>query len=812
FAFTLPVTQAFAPNTNAIVIPDPAAPNPSYLTGSGPAKPYPSTLNVSNFVGTLGKVTLTLSNVNHSYPPDINVLLVAPGGAKALVMSHAGDQPTVKGVNLTFDDFAPAPIPASGALATGVWQPSVYTNAFSPTPNFPTNDPGPYPKVLSALNGVNPNGAWKLYVYDDGSGDIGAISNGWSLALTSITPVNQLADLGLTAVVAPIPALAGGDLTYAFTITNNGPNSANAVAFTCTLPKGTTFKSAAPANNYILAGQTVTFTNLGSLAKGTSAFVSIVATPEGMSTTILTLTATATANETDLNPANNTVSVVTIVNQPVANLELQTVEPTNSVFAGLGFTNTVTITNHGPDTAFDVVLTNSFFSTNLSFDSDLLPQGTVIVDGTNLVSSLGALASGQGATVTIAVKPSVSFTGTNTSAILINLASVTTSSSDPNPNDSSKTNYITVVNPGPGIISAGATLNYESGPVNGAIDPDETVTLSLGLANDGALSTSNLIAILHTTGGVTTDTTNRPCILTNFYGALPSGGGSTARGFTFKATFDSSGALVATLHCQDTSLGYSTNVSFTFTNPVTTTWSSSGRITIPYFGAATPYPASINVANLEGQVVNGATVTLYHLTHSFPHDVNVLLVSPSGSNVLVMSHTGGGHGVTNLSLTFEDGAAGYLPNYDAITAGTTYRPTAYEGPVILPGNPVSMPYGSTLSALNGSSADGPWRLYVYDDFDGDSGVISGGWSLALSTAPPLTVAYEQPLPPVLSGSVSNGLFNLTVVGQPGFEYIVQGSTDLTSWVPLSTNANTTGSFIYSETNSLPFRFYRALRQ
>ena len=60
---------------------------------SGPAKPYPSVINVSNFIGLLGKVTVTLSNLNHTYPGDVNVLLVAPGGAKALVMSHAGDQP-----------------------------------------------------------------------------------------------------------------------------------------------------------------------------------------------------------------------------------------------------------------------------------------------------------------------------------------------------------------------------------------------------------------------------------------------------------------------------------------------------------------------------------------------------------------------------------------------------------------------------------------------------------------------------------------------------------------------------------------------
>ena len=56
----------------------------------------------------------------------------------------------------------------------------------------------------------------------------------------------------------------------------------------------------------------------------------------------------------------------------------------------------------------------------------------------------------------------------------------------------------------------------------------------------------------------------------------------------------------------------------------------------------------------------------------------MLLVSPSGSNVLVMSHTGGGYAVTNLNLTFDDAAAGTLPNYNPLTSGT-YKPSSYRG-------------------------------------------------------------------------------------------------------------------------------------
>ena len=54
-------------------------------------------------------------------------------------------------------------------------------------------------------------------------------------------------------------------------------------------------------------------------------------------------------------------------------------------------------------------------------------------------------------------------------------------------------------------LAAGATaLTAESClATNGAIDPGETVTLNFGLRNTGTGNTTNLVATLQTTGGVT---------------------------------------------------------------------------------------------------------------------------------------------------------------------------------------------------------------------------------------------------------------------------------------------------------------------
>ena len=92
----------------------------------------------------------------------------------------------------------------------------------------------------------------------------------------------------------------------------------------------------------------------------------------------------------------------------------------------------------------------------------------------------------------------------------------------------------------------------------------------------------------------------------------------------------------------------------------------------------------------------------------------MLLVSPAGSNVLVMSHTGGGYAVTNINLVFDDAATASLPNDSLITNGT-YKPSSYEGPVALPGTAPASLYQFALSGMNWSNPNGAWSLYVFDD-------------------------------------------------------------------------------------------------
>jgi uncharacterized repeat protein (TIGR01451 family) len=103
--------------------------------------------------------------------------------------------------------------------------------------------------------------------------------NGWSLAVTTITPVSQIPDLGLTVAASPGPLHAGDNLTYTFTVANAGPGSASGVGFTNVLPASVDFVSAVSSQGACTTNGGVIIGNLGSIGVGASATVTILVHP-----------------------------------------------------------------------------------------------------------------------------------------------------------------------------------------------------------------------------------------------------------------------------------------------------------------------------------------------------------------------------------------------------------------------------------------------------------------------------------------------------------------------------------------------------
>ena len=102
----------------------------------------------------------------------------------------------------------------------------------------------------------------------------------------------------------------------------------------------------------------------------------------------------------------------------------------------------------------------------------------------------------------------------------------------------------------PSLRSNALALATES-CANGAVDPGETVTMNFGLINIGSAPTTNLVATLQVSGGVTSPSGPQT------YGVL-AGGGSSSRSFTFTANGTCGATLTATLQLQDGSASLGT--------------------------------------------------------------------------------------------------------------------------------------------------------------------------------------------------------------------------------------------------------------
>jgi VCBS repeat-containing protein len=165
---------------------------------------------------------------------------------------------------------------------------------------------------------------------------------------------------------------------------------------------------------------------------------------------------------------------------------------------------------------------------------------------------------------------------------------------------------------------------------------------------------------------------------------------------------------------------------------VPTNFSNTNPITIPDSGTADPYPSTISVTGLTGQVVSSITVTLNGLSHTSPPDIDALLVAPDGTNLYLMSDNGISSPESGVNLTFDDTAGGPIPP-DVLTTGS-YQPfNVNQGdPDTIPGAPAKAPV-TTLSGFRGVNPNGTWELRINDDTAGNSGSISGGWSLNITS-------------------------------------------------------------------------------
>jgi subtilisin-like proprotein convertase family protein len=197
------------------------------------------------------------------------------------------------------------------------------------------------------------------------------------------------------------------------------------------------------------------------------------------------------------------------------------------------------------------------------------------------------------------------------------------------------------------------------------------------------------------------------------------------------------------------------------------TFANPGQIGIPLVGPANPYPSTITVSNLSGEIVS-VTVTLLELIHPNPDDLDIALVGPNGRSVMLMSDAGGSSPVNGVVATFSDAATVFVPDGGRLVNGT-YLPSNYGtgDPFPPPGPPT--PFNNSFGVYTGSNPNGPWRLFVTDDQATNGGTIGGGWRLTINTTnfPPVILKDPQDQTVPIGGTAT---FHVDVGGTSPFGY------------------------------------------
>ena len=254
--------------------------------------------------------------------------------------------------------------------------------------------------------------------------------------------LNRTVTYNVTKTGPTTPVLAGANYTYTVVAFNSGTADAPSVVFTDPLPSGVTFVNGTFTINGTSTTGTVTLNtttgqleaNLGTLFAGGSATTK-------QATITINVTAGAATSGTVSNtakitgPDNTTgvTSTVTTTINPSFDLTVTKSDGSTSVQVGQNLVYTIVVTNSGPSTATNVLVTDTFPTTQLTFVSATSSSGTFTNNNNGSVSgTIASLASGATATITITgtVKNDVPNGTSISNSVLVSAANETTTTNN----------------------------------------------------------------------------------------------------------------------------------------------------------------------------------------------------------------------------------------------------------------------------------------------------------------------------------------------------------------------------------------------
>ena len=435
----------------------------------------------------------------------------------------------------------------------------------------------------------------------------------------SVTVPIPQADVGVQKV-GPDSAAPDTDVSYTITVNNSGPDAADSVSLTDTLPGTMTFVSIAQNSGpaFSCSGGATTTCSILSLAAGATATFTLTGhvpsgTPSG---TVFTNTANVTTTTNDQNPDNNSSQTqLTVVTSDLA--VTKTGPP--AATAGGTISWTITATNNGPDAQVSASL------------DDMLPAATTFVsliqnNGPSAVCSdpgagnsgsinctFATLGSGASAQFTLTATINPGFSGS-----LSNTAAVSGTNADPNPGNNSATAVTTV--------TASADLSViKTGPATA--NAGTNVTYTITLTNNGPSNAAN-VSLTDATPANTTFVSESQTTGPTFSCTTPPSGGTGPVNCTIASLAPTSATFSITVHISPGAAGAA--IANTANAASTTTDSNPGNNSSTALTTAT---ASADVSILKAAPAAAATGS--NLTYS----ITVTNNGPSDASGVTMSDT-----------------------------------------------------------------------------------------------------------------------------------------------------------------------------
>lgn len=295
-------------------------------------------------------------------------------------------------------------------------------------------------------------------------------------ALASDIQISQLTD-------SPDPAIRGGEITYSIAILNSANDTANDVMLSMPLPLTTSFVSVnngACIHNGGSPGTVIC--NLGSVTGdglgNPVTNIDLVIRSSAATGGTLAFTATGSTSSADTNPANDSLTQNTTINDG-ADLVTSVSDSSDPVIAGSNLTYTITAQNLGPNDAASVSVVNTL-PVGMSYVSASGAGWSCGVAGQNVTCTRASINDGASA-------PNISIVGQIIGAIngtITNVVAISATTGDPVPNNNTTTEDT--------LVDVGADLTITktaSSPVIGG----GAVTFTLAPRNNGPFEAATVV-------------------------------------------------------------------------------------------------------------------------------------------------------------------------------------------------------------------------------------------------------------------------------------------------------------------------------